>query len=158
MRFVFFFENRSGNITACTSDWLLTFPPGIYWSYPVKYRKLPVNVNPDSYTISTNKQLINAVTQCSYKCAETSEQNFSVSLTYLYVYNIQIFRQHVIKTNPSKFDERYSQKYVREITFETGITRLQEIQDFIFRGREFQRNAPAKDMLVLNRSSLGLGT
>ena len=45
-----------------------------------------------------------------------------------------------------------------KITFETRITRLQEIQDFIFSGREFQRDAPAKDMLVLNKSSLGLGT
>ena len=66
--------------------------------------------------------------------------------------------KRVIKTNPSKFDERLSQKYVCEITFETRITRLQEILDFIFWGREFQRDAPAKDMLVLNKSSLGLGT
>ena len=33
-----------------------------------------------------------------------------------------------------------------------------EIHDFIFLGMEFQRDAPAKDMLVLNKSSLGLGT
>ena len=32
------------------------------------------------------------------------------------------------------------------------------MQDFIFWGRQFQRDAPAKDMLVLNKSSLGLGT
>ena len=29
----------------------------------------------------------------------------------------------MIKTNPSKFDEMLSQKYVCEITFETSITR-----------------------------------
>ena len=45
-----------------------------------------------------------------------------------------------------------------KIMFETRITRLQEVQDFIFWGREFQRDAPAKDMLVLNKSSLDLGT
>ena len=31
------------------------------------------NTNKHNYTISTNKQLINAVTQCSYKYAEISE-------------------------------------------------------------------------------------
>ena len=33
-----------------------------------------------------------------------------------------------------------------------------EIHDFIFCGREFQRDAPEKDMLVLNKSNLGLGS
>ena len=28
----------------------------------------------------------------------------------------------------------------------------------MFRGKEFQRDAPAKDMLVLNKSSLRIGT
>ena len=28
----------------------------------------------------------------------------------------------------------------------------------MFCGREFERDVPAKDMLVLNKSSLGLGT
>ena len=64
---------------------------------------------------------------------------------------IKFLGKHVIKTNPSKFDERL----FSEICLKQG---LQEIQDFIFWGRQFQRDAPAKDMLVLNKLSLGLGT
>ena len=40
-----------------------------------------------------------------------------------------------------------------QITFETR----KRNNDFIFWGKEFQRDAPAKDMLVLNKSSLGPG-
>ena len=40
--------------------------------------------------------------------------------------------KHVIKTNPSKFDERLFSDVFVKIMFETRITRLQEIQDFIF--------------------------
>ena len=32
------------------------------------------------------------------------------------------------------------------------------MHDIIFSGREFQRDAPGKDMIVLNKSSLGLST
>ena len=61
----------------------------------------------------------------------------------------------MIQTNLSKFDERlFSDIYLCRLHFKQGT----EIHVFIFRGREFQRDAPAKDMLVLNKSSLGLGT
>ena len=60
----------------------------------------------------------------------------------------------MIQTNPSKFDERlFSDIYLCRLFLKQG----REIQDFMFRDREYQRDAPAKDMLVLNKSSLGLG-
>ena len=63
--------------------------------------------------------------------------------------------KRVIQTNPSKFDARlFSDIYLCRLRLKQG----REIHDFIFSGREFQRNAPAKDMLVLNKSSIGLGT
>ena len=61
----------------------------------------------------------------------------------------------MIQTNPSKFDERlFSDIYLCRLRLKQG----REIQDFMFRGREFQRDALAKDMLVFNKSSLGLCT
>ena len=61
----------------------------------------------------------------------------------------------MIQTNPSKFDERlFSDIYLCRLR----LKQRRDIHDFIFRGREFQRNGPAKYMLVLNKSSLGLGT
>ena len=63
--------------------------------------------------------------------------------------------KRVIQTNPSKFDERlFSSIYLCRLRLKQG----RQIHDFIFWGREFQRDAPAKDMLLLNKSSLGLGT
>ena len=60
--------------------------------------------------------------------------------------------KRVIQTNPSKFDERlFSDIYLCRLHLEQG----REIHDFNY--REFQRDAPAKDMLVLNKSSFGLG-
>ena len=71
----------------------------------------------------------------------------------IHVYNTQLFLgKRVIQINPFKFDERlFSDIYLCR-------NKEREIHDFIFSGREFQRDAPAKDMLVLNKSSLGLGT
>ena len=43
--------------------------------------------------ISTNKQLITAVSQSSYKCAETSELKFLHGYTCIHAYNTQNFRQ-----------------------------------------------------------------
>ena len=61
----------------------------------------------------------------------------------------------MILANPSNFDERlFSDIYLCRLR----LIQRTEIHDFIFRGREFQRDAPTKDMLVLNKSSLGLGT
>ena len=68
---------------------------------------------------------------------------------------IKFLSKHVIQTNSSEFDERlFSDRYLCRLRLKQG----REIQDFMFSGREFQRNAPAKDKLVLNKSSLGLGT
>ena len=68
---------------------------------------------------------------------------------------IKFLGKHTIKSNPSKFDERlFSDVYLCRLRLKQG----REIQDFIISGREFQRDAPAKDILVLNKSSLGLGT
>ena len=61
-----------------------------------------------------NKQLINAVSQSSYKCAETSELNSFQGHT------IKFLGKHVIQTNPSEFDERlFSDIIFMQITFET---------------------------------------
>ena len=77
--------------------------------------------------------------------------------TYMYTTIKYLGNMWLKQIHPS-LTKGYSHKYVCEITFETRIKSLQEIQDFIFWGREFQRDAPAKDMLVLNKSILGLGT
>ena len=62
--------------------------------------------------------------------------------------------KHVIQTNLSKFEERlFSDKYLCRLCLKQGT----EIQDFMFWGREFQRDAPAKDLLLLNKASLSLG-
>ena len=68
---------------------------------------------------------------------------------------LKFLGKRVIQTNPSKFDERlFSDIYLYRLC----LKQRKDIHDFIFRGREFQRDAPAKDMLLLNKSSLGLGT
>ena len=60
----------------------------------------------------------------------------------------------VIQTNPSKFDVRlFSDIYLCRLPLKQG----REIHDLMFWGREFQRDAPPKDVLVLNKSRLGLG-
>ena len=57
----------------------------------------------------------------------------------------------MIQTNLSKFDERlFSDIYLCRLGLKQGRE--------LYMVREFQRDAPAKDMLVLNKSSLGLGT
>ena len=54
----------------------------------------------------------------------------------------------MIQTNPFKFDERlFSDIYLCGLRLKQG----REIQDFMFCGREFQKDAPAKNMLVLNK-------
>ena len=59
------------------------------------------------------------------------------------------------QTNQSTFDEKLlSEIYLCRLR----LKQRRQIQDFIFGGREFQRDAPAKDRLVFNKSSLGLGT
>ena len=66
---------------------------------------------------------------------------------------IKVLGKHVIQTNPSQFDENLFSDIFGRLRLKQG----REIHDFMFRGREFQRDTPAKDMLVLNKSSLGLG-
>ena len=63
--------------------------------------------------------------------------------------------KRVIQTNPSKFDERlFSDIYCADY-----VSKQRRERDmFLYFEAEFQRDAPAKDVLVLNKSSLGLGT
>ena len=64
---------------------------------------------------------------------------------------LKFLGKRVIQTNPSEFDEMlFSDIYLCRLR----LKQRTEIHDFIFRGREFQRDATAKDMLVLNKSSL----
>ena len=56
--------------------------------------------------MSTNKQLINAVAQRSYKCAETSELNFFHGHTCIYT-TLRFSGKYVIQTNPSNLRERW---------------------------------------------------
>ena len=68
---------------------------------------------------------------------------------------IKFVGNNVIQTNPSIFDERlFSDIYLCRLRLKQG----REIQDFMFWGRGFQRDAPAKDMLVSNKPKIGLGT
>ena len=78
----------------------------------------------------------------------------NVQKSFMYTI-LHFLGKHVIQTNLSKFDKRlFSDIYLSRLCLKQG----REIHDFIFWGKEFQRDAPAKDMLVLNKSSLGLGT
>ena len=80
-------------------------------------------------------------------------QNNISFMAYMYT-TLRFLGKRVIQTNLSKFNERlFSDIYLCRLRLKQG----REIHDFIFCGREFQRDAPAKDMLVLNKSSLGLG-
>ena len=77
-----------------------------------------------------------------------------LSWTYMYT-PIRVLGKHVIQTNPSKFDKRlFAGIYLCRLRLKQG----REIQDFMFWGRGFQRDAPAKDMLVSNKLKIGLGT
>ena len=82
---------------------------------------------PQTDIISTNKQLINAVSQSSYKRAETSEKTF-LSWSYMYT-TIKFLGKPVIQTNPSKFDGRlFLDKYLCILRLKQG----KEIQDLMF--------------------------
>ena len=70
----------------------------------------------------------------SYKCTETF-----LSLAYMYT-TLQFLGKRVTEKNLTKGYSQTLKKKKKK------------------KGREFQRDAPAKDMLVLNESSLGLGT
>ena len=52
----------------------------------------------------------------------------------------------------------YSQKYVCEDYVWNKDYKITRNTGFYILRQEFQRDAPANDMLVLNKSSLGLGT
>ena len=74
--------------------------------------------------------------------------------TYMYT-TIKFLGKHLMQTNLSKFDERlFSALYLCRLRLKQG----REMQDFMLLGREFQRDTPAKDTLVLNKSSLDLRT
>ena len=77
----------------------------------------------------------------SYKCAEMSELNFFHGHTFRFLGKL------VVQTNLSKFDERlFSDIYLCRL----HLKQETETHDFIFWSREFQMDALAKDMLVLN--------
>ena len=61
-----------------------------------------------------------------------------------------ILGKNVTHTSQSMFDERlFSATYLYRLRLKQG----REIQNFIFGGREFQRDAPAKDMLQTGRQA-----
>ena len=96
--------------------------------------------------------MINAVPQFLEMCRNIRMK--FLSWAYMYT-TLRYLGKRVIQTNPSKFDERlFSDIYLCRLPLKQG----RDIRDFIFRGGEFQRDAPAKDMLVLNKPNLGLGT
>ena len=81
---------------------------------------------PQTNIISTNKQLINAVSQSSNKRADIG--NKFLSWTYMYT-SIKLLGKRMIQANPSKFDERlFSDMYLCRLRLEQG----REIQDFMF--------------------------
>ena len=80
---------------------------------------------PQTDIISTNKQLINEVSQSSY----TMELNFFHGHICIHVYNAQILGKHVTQTNPSKLDDKlFSDRYLCRLRLKQG----REIQDFMF--------------------------
>ena len=93
--------------------------------------------------------MINAVSQFLQMCRNIIIK--FLSWAYMYI-TLSILGKRVIQKNPFIFDERlFSDIYLCRLRLKQG----REIHDFI---SEFQRDAPAKDVLVLNKSSLGLGT
>ena len=95
--------------------------------------------------------MINAVLQFLQMC-----RNIRIKfLSWVSMYTTLTFLgTRVIQTNPSKFDKRlFPDIYLCRLRLKQG----REIHDLIFSGREYQRDAPVKDMLVLNKSSFGLG-
>ena len=75
-----------------------------------------------------------------------------LSRTCVYT-TLKCLGKHVLQACLSKSDETlFSEIYLCMLRLKQGI---REIQNFIFWGREFQRDGPVKDMLVLNKPSLG---
>ena len=102
------------------------------------------NTNKHDYTTNkfTIKQLINAVSQFIQMCRNIIFRIKFLSWAYRYT-TLKCLGKRVIQTNPSKFDERlFSDIYLCRLRLKQG----REIHDFIFGGREFQRDAPAKDI------------
>ena len=65
---------------------------------------------------------------------------------------VKCLGKHAIQTNPSKFDERlFLDIWLCRLRLKQG----RELQDFMFGGREFQMDAPVKDMLVLDLARRG---
>ena len=55
--------------------------------------------------------------------------------------------KHLIQTNPFKFEERlFSEIYLCRLRWKQG----REIQDFLFRGREFQRDLTCLKLATRN--------
>ena len=77
-----------------------------------------------------------------------------ISLMGIHVYSTQIsLGKRVIQTNPSKLDERlFSDIYLCRLR----LNKEEKYIIFKLIGKEFQRDAPAKVMLVLNKSSFVL--
>ena len=84
-----------------------------------------------------NKQLINAVSQSSYKYAETSELDFFHGYTCVHVYNTQIFWQ---TCDSNKSIKIWQKVILRQIFVQIHFKQGREIQNFIVGGREFQRD------------------
>ena len=104
------------------------------WTYLTASPCCTTNTNKHDYTVNRyykhDKQLINAVSQSSYKCAEKSELYIFHGHTSLHIYNPTfLLGKHVIQTNPSKFDEMlFSDIYLCRLRLKQG----REIQDFMF--------------------------
>ena len=63
--------------------------------------------------------------------------------------------KNVTQTSQSKFRAMlFLEIYLCRLRLKQGS----ETQDFLFWGRELEKDAPAKDIPVLNKSRLGLGT
>ena len=61
-----------------------------------------------------------------------------------------VLGKNVPHTSQSRFDERlFSAIYLCRLRLKQG----REIQNFVFGGREFQRDAPTKDMLQTARQA-----
>ena len=94
----------------------------------------PTNTNMHDYTtnrysISTTKQLINEISQSSYKCAEISELNF------FHGHTVKFLGKHVIQTNPSKFDEKERETETeRQTERESKVKERQTEKTSLFNG------------------------
>ena len=63
---------------------------------------------------------------------------------------INFIGKHVIQTNPSKFAKGYSETY---ICADNVCSKGENYMIFMFWGGEFQKDAPMKEIIVLNKSS-----